>query len=74
MAKKDNMIMIPKEPEATPVSTTKAQPIKPIVTFEQWWAAKGIPSKYKIAVKKHFEARGFMASQEFDKGLKDFGL
>ncbi|MGH7241309.1 MAG: hypothetical protein ACREGB_03370 [Candidatus Saccharimonadales bacterium] len=51
---------------------------KPKLSFDAWWAQA--QQNYKLkpelqnTLKRHFESRGFMASQEFDKGLKDFGL
>jgi hypothetical protein len=59
----------------------KAEPpaeIKSEITFDQWWimvlGAKKLKSELKTAIRKHFEARGFMQSKKFDDGLKDFGF
>jgi hypothetical protein len=48
------------------------------ISFDRWWLQT--QSKYnfkpslKIAVKKHFEARGFMDYKKFNAGLRDFGF
>ena len=58
----------PIEPEILP------EPIKPAITFEQWWATKSLPEKHKAVIQKHMEKKGFIESQSFEQGLKDFGL
>jgi hypothetical protein len=48
------------------------------ISFDRWWLQT--QSKYKFkpalksAVKKHFEARGFMNYKKFNEGLRDFGF
>jgi hypothetical protein len=53
-------------------------PARPVISFQAWWLqaqqAKQLKFELREALKKHFEARGFMTSGEFDKGLADFGL
>jgi hypothetical protein len=52
-------------------------PVIPI-SFDRWWLQT--QSKYKFkpelktAVRKHFEARGFMDYTKFNDGLRDFGF
>lgn len=60
----------PKSPAPTPNRI--------VPTFEAWWVltAQSLKLKpaLKVAIQRHFESRGFMANNEFDKGLKDFGI
>lgn len=49
------------------------------VGFDQWYAQacrknKKLTPNLKKALMLHMEARGFMKSGDYDKGLKDFGL
>lgn len=55
-------------------ANTETAPIKPQLSFDAWFMQKGLKSELKNILKKHFDARGFMASKEFDTGLKDFGI
>ena len=63
--------------EAAPKATDLPKRIQPAMTFEAWWMLA--QSTYKLAphmksaVYKHFKARGFLVSKEYDKGLRDFG-
>jgi hypothetical protein len=64
--------------EPASVESVASEPVKPAITFSAWWLqiqqAKRLKIELREALKKHFTARGFMASGEFDKGLADFGL
>ena len=75
--KTEQPVVIVSRPDAAPVNVP-AEPIKIDVTFDAWWSvAQGslrLKPEMKEVLKHHFIARGFMASKEFDKGLKDFGL
>ena len=55
-----------------------AQPARPAISFSAWWLqiqqAKQLKFELREALRKHFESRGFLASGEFEEGLKDFGL
>lgn len=52
--------------------------VTPKISFDDFW--KIAKNKYNLnrdlkeIIKKHFEARGFMKSQEWELGLKDFGI
>ncbi len=50
----------------------------PQLSFDAWWMRTqkkyGFGSEMKEVVFKHFKARGFLKSNKFDEGLKDFGL
>ena len=64
--------------EEVPVQAEQqAAPVKPDISFDQWWAQAQNQYKFKPALKKavecHFKARGFMESKDFEKGLRDFG-
>lgn len=52
--------------------------IKPVINFDAWWIMKAqslkLKPEMKDAVKKHFMARGFMDSGDFDNGIIDFGI
>lgn len=52
--------------------------IKPDINFDAWWVLKAqslkLKPEMKSAVMKHFEARGFMESGDFDNGIIDFGI
>ena len=79
MAKKkvEQPVVIVSRPDDVPV-IVPAEPVKIALTFDAWWAtAQGslrLKPEMKEVLRHHFIARGFMASKEFDKGLKDFGL
>jgi hypothetical protein len=69
--------IVGEQSEEQPVSQD-VKPIMPNISFDSWWLQvqnkHSFKSALKDAVKKHFEARGFMSSREFDKGLRDFGF
>jgi len=48
------------------------------ISFDRWWLQTQSKYKFKpslkVAVKKHFEARGFMHYKKFNDGLRDFGF
>ena len=52
-------------------------PILPKMSFDTWWLLAqqrlSLRIELKEAVKKHLEARGFMKTGDFEKGLIDFG-
>jgi hypothetical protein len=76
MAKKqfgDITVIIP-EIEEVSIPLTPAEPIKRKLSFEQWWATQKIPNHLFQPLKTHMEKKGFVESQDFAKGLKDFGL
>ena len=58
--------------------STSNQPVELKLTFDQWWAQ--VSSRYdfgdalKKAVAHHMRARGFWKTQEWNKGLRDFGF
>lgn len=74
--KKEEVRIISQPQEASAPEAPKAK--KPRISFDQWWLET--QNKFKLraslkeAVRKHLEARGFMETGEYDKGLSDFGL
>ena len=79
----ENKVLIVKSegqqaPEAPAAPAEEFKPAKRQVSFDEWWSTAEYYFKLKPAlresVKKHFEARGFMASGDFDNGIKDFGI
>ena len=54
------------------------QPLKIQLDFDSWWLITQnrlkLKPELKESVKKHFLARGFMAQNDFDAGLIDFGI
>lgn len=65
--------------EETPAPAQKPPaPNRIVQSFDAWWVltaqSKNLRSTLKEAIQRHFEARGFMESKEFDKGLQDFGI
>jgi hypothetical protein len=68
-----------KLPDAQPSeSNVQSAPTRIQLDFDAWWMLvsqmRGLKPQVKTAIKKHFEARGFMANKNFDDGLKDYGL
>ena len=65
------------QPPTVRATTPTPQAAIPI-SFDRWWIQT--QNKYnfrpalKKAVRKHFEARGFMDYRKFDAGLRDFGF
>jgi hypothetical protein len=61
-----------------PTSTEAVKPDQIPVSFDDWYLrvqhGRGWRPEMKKAIKAHFEARGFMKSKEFTKGLEDFGF
>ena len=49
-----------------------------MIGFDTWWmlAEKRLKlrSDTKEAVKRHFKARGYLVSGDFEAGIKDFGI
>lgn len=64
------------QPKAAPAPAPKRVRIP--MTFDAWWLLKqsqyGLRPELKESVRKHLEARGFMADEDFDEGLRDFGI
>lgn len=57
------------------------KPVKPFelkLSFDKWWLMtmqkRELSPTLKVAIKKHFESRGFLKNGDFEKGLEDFGL
>lgn len=48
------------------------------IPFESWWIQTqnrlNLKPDLQESVKKHFQARGFMDSKDFNGGLRDFGF
>jgi len=68
-------VILPEQRETPVIQSSAAPQIQ--LDFDAWWMLKSqimnLKPQVKTAIKKHFEARGFMANQNFDEGLKDFG-
>ncbi len=75
------------QPELIIVGEEKAQqqpaaelpkPARIPMTFDAWWLLAQQKHKLrpelKQAVKKHLESRGYMAEENYDEGLRDFGI
>jgi hypothetical protein len=67
------------EPEA--IQEQVEDTYKPTVikeSFDQWWGTAEyrykLNSNMKESVRKHFIARGFFDSGDWDVGIKDFGI
>jgi len=77
---KEVTIVGPKAESARPRQTSVTRPQAPQIpiTFDAWWLRTQNKYKFKPAlknaVKRHFEARGFMDYTKFDAGLRDFGF
>lgn len=59
--------------------TAQVQPKEVPMTFDEWWLQTQqklkLKPELKLAMRKHFEARGFINdSKKFNDGLKDFGF
>ncbi len=75
--KKD--VTIVGETEAMQAQTVQApQAIDIPISFDSWWIQTmnkhELKPELREAVRKHFEARGFMDYKKFDAGLRDFGF
>lgn len=61
-----------------PAATEEISFVKARISFDDWWVTAEYRYKLKPelreAIKRHFEARGFMNSGDFDSGIKDFGI
>jgi hypothetical protein len=77
-AAKEFVVVSNVEPLPAPSAPVAAQTPDIPISFDRWWLQT--QSKYKFkphlktAVKKHFEARGFMHYKKFNAGLRDFGF
>jgi hypothetical protein len=64
--------------EPIEVPSAQAEPVKAKISFDQWWLQtqnmKNLRPELKTAVYKHFESRGYLDNENFDAGLKDFGV
>jgi hypothetical protein len=77
--KKEYTIVGQKAEENQTLTANQPQPMHIQISFDQWWLQTqqkyNFKTDLKEALKKHFEAKGFMDdSRNFDKGLKDFGF
>ncbi len=54
------------------------EPIKPKLTYEAWWVLAQRKYNLKPVMQevlfKHFKARGFLESGDFESGISDYGL
>lgn len=76
MAKKrfgDLVVNIPDETDNL-IPQVKAEPIKRIMSFEQWWATMKLPAHLFTPLQTHMAKKGYIAKQDFIGGLKNFGL
>jgi hypothetical protein len=48
------------------------------MSFDMWWTLAErrlkLKPELKEAVKKHFKSRGFLTNNDFEAGIKDFGI
>jgi hypothetical protein len=76
MAKVKEFKVVSQAQEQQEVQEVKAPKIS--MSFDAWWLLAqnmhGLKPMLKDAVKKHMEAKGFLANEEYAKGLKDFGI
>jgi len=69
-----------KREEETLKAPSKGLPPRkqPVMNFDAWWTLiqrkMNLSSHMKEAIFKHFKVRGFLASKQYDEGLKDFGF
>lgn len=53
-------------------------PLRLNLDFDSWWMLTQqrlkLRPELKESIKKHFAARGFLARNDFDAGLLDFGI
>ena len=60
------------------VSRSQITEKKEKISFDSWWllvsSLKNIKPELKDIVQKHFRARGYWEKQDWDNGLKDFGI
>lgn len=79
-AEQTEVTLVGDDMDSTPVQQTKPLParVKPKMSFDAWWVmaqrATGLKASMKMPVYKHLKARGFLASGDFNAGLKDFGV
>lgn len=75
---KPDVTIVSSEAQAPAQKPAPAKPNQIPVSFDEWYlqAAHGRNWRpaMKLAIKNHFEARGFMKSKDFKKGLEDFGI
>jgi hypothetical protein len=79
MAKKDarkELMIVGQEQPAQ--SASLPEPIMPRMEYDAWWLLTqrrlNLQPTLKVALKKHFQARGFLESGRYDDGLRDFGI
>lgn len=76
--KRKREVRILGQEEAAPIKDKLPDPIKPKVTYDAWWVMA--QRKYNLkpvmneVLFKHFKARGFLESGDFDAGISDYGL
>jgi hypothetical protein len=51
-----------------------AEPARRILSFEQWWATQQFPAHLFGPLQTHMEKKGYVTSQDFEAGVKNFGL
>jgi hypothetical protein len=60
-------------------SASQPEVVEPVrLPFDTWWilvsTANNLSQNLKEPLKCHFRARGFWNDQDWDAGLRDFGL
>lgn len=78
MSKRKKEVKILGQEEVILVKDSLPEPIKPKLTFEAWWVMAQRQYSLKPIMQevlyKHFKARGFLDSGDFEAGTKDYGL
>jgi hypothetical protein len=79
-SKQEVKVAKPAVPERPKRVTKRKLPQKKqaVTTFNAWWTLAqrkfGLQPHMKEALYKHFKARGFISSKNYDEGLRDFGF
>lgn len=73
------LIIVGESEQKKPVETQLVKkPVKMPLSFDAWWLLTQqklkLKPELKESVKKHLQARGFMQNENYDEGLKDFGI
>lgn len=78
MSKRKKELKIFGQEEVVSIKDQLPDPIKPKLTFEAWWVMAQRKYNLKPVMQevlfKHFKARGFLDSGDFEAGIKDYGL
>ena len=78
MSKRKREVKIFGQEEITEAKDSLPDPIKPKLTYDAWWVMAQQRYKLKPVMQevlfKHFKARGFLESGDFEAGIKDYGL